>query len=211
MIATRRGKSAVKYPALLLILLADVAASPLSAAPPRPTTRELIEHFKMTRIPQEGPWFTLTWRSDDTLARSALPDRYDGPRPAGTAIIGIITRTDFSAMHRLKTDEMWHYYGGDPLELLVLHPDGSAEAVVLGPDVLAGQMLQYVVPRGSWQGARPLGKKSDTYSLFGDTLAPGFEYADFEMGYRDELQRMYPVHSAAIARLTRQEFATRMP
>jgi predicted cupin superfamily sugar epimerase len=114
-------------------------------------------------------------------------------------------------MHRLKTDEMWHYYGGDPLELLVLHPDGTGEVVVLGPDVLTGQKVQYVVPGGSWQGARPLGKKGDAYSLFGDTLAPGFEYADFEMGYRDELQRKYPVQSAAIARLTRPQFATRAP
>jgi predicted cupin superfamily sugar epimerase len=200
----------VKYLPLLLILCAGLATGPLSAAP-RPTAQALIEHFKMTRIPQEGPWFTLTWRSEETLPRSALPDRYDGPRPAGTAIIGIITRTDFSAMHRLKTDEMWHYYGGDPLELLVLHPEGTGEVVVLGPDVLAGQKLQYVVPRGSWQGARPIGDKSDAYSLFGDTLAPGFEYADFEMGYRDELQRIYRVHSAAIARLTRQEFARRAP
>jgi hypothetical protein len=196
----------MKYLSLLLVLL----AGSLNAAP-RPTAQALIEHFKMARIPQEGPWFTLTWHSADTLARAALPDRYDGPRAAGSAIIGIVTQADFSAMHRLKTDEMWHYYGGDPLELLVLHPDGTAEKVVLGPDVLAGQKLQYVVPLGSWQGARPLGNKSDAYSLFGDTLAPGFEYADFEMGYRDELQRAYPVHSAAIARLTRPEFATRGP
>ena len=207
---TRREKPAVKYLPLLLILCGGLAAGPLSAAP-KPTARALIEHFKMTRIPQEGPWFTLTYRSTDVLARSALPDRYDGPRAAGTAIIGIVTRADFSAMHRLKTDEMWHYYGGDPLELLVLHPDGTGEVVVLGPDVLAGQKVQYVVPGGSWQGARPLGKKGDAYSLFGDTLAPGFEYADFEMGYRDELQRKYPVQSAAIARLTRPEFVTRAP
>ena len=200
----------MKYLSLSLLLCGGLAAGLLCAAP-RPTAQELIEHFKMTRIPQEGPWFTLTYRSTDILARSALPDRYDGPRAAGTAIIGIITRADFSAMHRLKTDEMWHYYGGDPLELLVLHPNGSGEVVVLGPDVLAGQRLQYVVPRGSWQGARPLGQKGDTYSLFGDTLAPGFEYADFEMGYRDELQRQYAVHSAAIARLTRTEFAARAP
>lgn len=194
----------------LLLLCGGLATGPLSAAP-RPTAQALIEHFKMTRIPQEGPWFTLTWRSEETLPRTALPDRYDGPRPAGTAIIGILTRTDFSAMHRLKTDEMWHYYGGDPLELLVLHPDGTGEVVVLGPDVLAGQKLQYVVPRGSWQGARPVGDPPGAYSLFGDTLAPGFEYADFEMGYRDELQRIYRVHSAAIARLTRPEFAHRKP
>jgi hypothetical protein len=181
------------------------------AAAPRPTAEALIKHFGMAQIPDEGPWFTLTYSSPDVLDRGALPERYDGKRAAGSAIIGIITTTAFSALHRLKTDEMWHYYGGDPVELLVLHPDSSAEVVVLGPDVLNGQKLQYVVPHGSWQGARPLGKGAAAYSVFGDTLAPGFEYADFEMGYRDELQKAYPRNAAAIARLTRKEFLTRPP
>ena len=104
---------------------------------------------------------------------------------------------------------MWHYYGGDPIRLLVLHPDGHGEEVVLGPDVLGGQKLQYVVPQGSWQGAMPMGTGADTWSLFGDTLAPAFAYSDFAMGYRNELQRAYPKFAAAIARLTRDEFLQR--
>jgi mannose-6-phosphate isomerase-like protein (cupin superfamily) len=75
--------------------------------------------------------------------------------------------------------------------------------------VLAGQKLQYVVPRGSWQGARPRGKGRDSYAIFGDTLAPAFEYSDFEMGYRDELQQAYPQQAASIEQLTRKEFLTR--
>jgi hypothetical protein len=83
--------------------------------------------------------------------------------------------------------------------------------VVLGSDVLAGQKLQYLVPRGSWQGARPRAKGQDTYSIFGDTLAPAFEYGDFAMGYRDELQKAYPSQAALIEQLTRKEFLTRPP
>lgn len=193
----------------LLLLSGGLLCSSVSIAAPRPTAAALIQHFKMTQVPQEGPWFTLTYSSEDILPRAALPERYDGSRAAGSAIIGLITRTDFSALHKLKTDEMWHYYGGDPVRMLVLHPDGSGEVVVLGPDVLGGQKLQYVVPRGSWQGAMPAGNSADTYSIFGDTLAPGFAYADFEMGYRSELQQAYPEFAATIAQLTRKEFVTR--
>lgn len=202
----------MKYAALLLMLfcsLTTAQANAQTSVAPRPTAAALIKHFNMARIPQEGPWFVLTYNSPDVLARGALPGRYDGPRAAGSAIIALVTKADFSAMHRLKTDEMWHYYGGDPLEMLILHPNGNGEVVVLGPDVLAGQKLQYVVPRGSWQGARPRGKGGDSYAIFGDTLAPAFEYSDFEMGYRDELQKAYPRQAALIEQLTRKEFLTR--
>ncbi len=202
----------MKYPALLLMLFCGLTTEQSHAqtgAAPRPSAEALIKHFNMARIPQEGPWFVLTYNSPDVLARGALPERYDGPRAAGSAIIALVTKSDFSAMHRLKTDEMWHYYGGDPLEMLILHPNGNGEVVVLGPDVLAGQKLQYVVPRGSWQGARPRGKGRDSYAIFGDTLAPAFEYSDFEMGFRDELQKAYPRQAALIEQLTRKEFLTR--
>lgn len=174
----------------------------------RPSAQQLIEHFKMEKIPQEGPWFTLTYRSDIVLPQSALPSRYDGPRAAGNAIVALATREDFSALHRLKTDETWHYYGGDPLQMLILHPDGGGEIVVLGPDVIHGQKVQQVVPAGSWQGAIPLGNET-AYTLFGDTLTPGFEYSDFEMGYRSELQLSHPAFTQEIVRLTRKEFITR--
>lgn len=191
------------------VMLGVLVSVPLVAAEPQPTAEALIRHFSMSQIPDEGPWFTLTYRSEDTLSRGALPRRYDADRAAGSAIVALVTATDFSALHRLRTDEIWHYYGGDPLEILILRPDGSGETVVLGPNVLQGQKPQVTVPHGAWQGARPLGRDSGTYTLFGNTLAPGFEYADFEMGYRDELQKTYPGFAAAIARLTRPAFATR--
>ena len=198
----------MKHSALLFILFSGLAAGQLHGAT-RPSAEALIKHFNMERIPQEGPWFVLTYSSPDVFARSALPERYGGSRAAGSAIIALVTKSDFSALHRLKTDEMWHYYGGDPLELLVLHPNGVGEVVVLGPDVLGGQKLQYVVPRGAWQGAMPVGKARNSYSMMGNTLSPGFDYADFEMGYRSELQKAYPQSAERIAQLTRKEFVTR--
>lgn len=172
--------------------------------------KRLIEHFKMARIPDEGCWFALTYQSADPLPAGSLPARYaPGARAAGSAIYALETPTDFSALHRLQTDEIWHYYGGAPLELLLLYPDGHSATVTLGPDVLAGQQPQFVVPRGVWQGSRPVGDDPETYTLFGDTLAPAFAYSDFEPGYRDELQRAYPQRAEHIARLTRPEFATR--
>lgn len=179
-----------------------------SSASPTGKAAELIAYLKMEKIPDEGCWCALTYRSSDTISAEALPARYGPPpRVAGSAIYALVTPTDFSAMHRLLTDEFWHFYAGDPLELLLLHADRRGEIVILGPDVLAGQHSQWVVPRGTWMGARPLSESSEAYTLLGNTLAPGFEYADFEIGWRDELQKMYPDFANQVARLTRKEFA----
>lgn len=184
-------------------LLAVAAASFGQAAT---TADKLIERLGMQKIPDEGAWFALTYESKDRLPAGGLPSRYGASRLAGTAIYALVTRTDFSAMHRLKTDEIWHFYAGDPIELLLLHPEGRSEVLVLGADVLAGQAPQFAVPAGVWMGARPLGGSPDAYSLFGCTLAPGFDYADYEPGYRDVLQRGWPERATLIAELTRDEF-----
>jgi predicted cupin superfamily sugar epimerase len=179
-------------------------------APPRGMAARLIAQLKLAKIPDEGCWFALTYRSTDAVTGPALPTRYRGaPHVAGSAIYTLETREDFSAMHRLQTDELWHYYAGDPLELLLLHPDGRGEIRLLGPDVFHGQEPQIAVPRGTWQGSRPLGEGPEAYTFFGNTLAPGFEAADFEIGYRDELEKAYPAFAALIAELTRPDFITR--
>jgi uncharacterized protein len=176
---------------------------------PECVAQKLILHFKMQKIPAEGPWFALTYRSEDLLEAKSLSDRYRGNRVAGTAIYAVQTNEDFSAMHKLATDEIWHFYGGDPLEMLLLYPDGRGEIVIVGPDVFSGQHPQFVVPRDVWQGSLPIGAGLETYSFFGNTLAPGFEFQDFEMGYRDELQAKYPQFTDHIARRTRSEFVRR--
>jgi predicted cupin superfamily sugar epimerase len=165
--------------------------------------RQLIERFRMERIPQEGAWFAPTHRSGETVMIAGA-DRHAGPRAVWSAIYGVQTRTDFSGLHRLATDELWHIYDGAPLELLLLHPDGRGELVVLGRDVARGEQPQFLVPRGVWQGSRPTGG-DHAWTFLGHTLAPGFDYADFEIGYRDELQARYPAFAEKIAELTRSD------
>lgn len=163
----------------------------------------------MAKIPDEGAWFAVTYESADRIPAGGLPPRYGSSRLAGTSIYALVTRTDFSAMHRLRTDEIWHFHAGEPIELVLLHADGRSEIVVLGADVLAGQRPQFPVLAGTWMAARPLSTAADAYSLFGCTLAPGFDYTDYEPGYREELQAAYPTRASLIAELTRLEFVKR--
>jgi predicted cupin superfamily sugar epimerase len=195
--------------AVALVSLTLLSFSFAHAAGPVGPAKKLIEHLGMEKIPVEGCWFKLTYTSTDRIAGVALPERYGAPRAAGGAIYALVTREDFSAMHKLKTDEVWHFYGGNPIELLLLHPGGRSEVVVLGSDVFAGQHPQFTVPAGAWMGARPQAAGAEAYGFFGTTMAPGFDYADFEVGYRDELQKEYPAQHELIAALTRNEHLTR--
>ena len=186
------------------------AAVPADPGPPGGMAGRLIAHFHMERIPEEGAWFALLYLNEDTLPGGSLPPRYTGhAHRAGSAIVLLETRRDFSALHRLRTDEVWHFYGGSPLELLLLYPDGHGRKVILGNDVLGGQFPQFVVPHDVWQGSAPIGASAAAYSLAGDQLSPAFDAADFEIGYRDELQAVYPAFTREIARLTRREHAHR--
>ena len=176
---------------------------------PGGTAGALIARLGMQRIPVEGCWFAATWGSSLEIPAASLPARYGGPRRAGSAILALVTRADFSAMHRLATDEIWHFHAGDPIEMLLLHPDGRERLLVLGPDVLADQHPQVTVPAATWMGARPLRHAPDAYSLFGTTMAPGFDDRDFEPGYRDLLQAAHPAVADLIAELTRDAMARR--
>jgi len=186
------------------------ADAALTQPPPPPSgmAGQLIEHYHMQKVPQEGCWFSLSYSSDDTLGGDGLPARYAGrAHPAGNAIVALETPRDFSALHRLQTDEVWHFYDGSPIDMLLLYPDGHGQKITLGPNVLAGELRQFTVPRGVWQGSAPHAQAANAYSFFADQLAPGFDYADFEIGYRDALQRQYPAFAHDIERLTRAEFA----
>ncbi|MBL9186487.1 MAG: cupin domain-containing protein [Opitutaceae bacterium] len=161
----------------------------------------LAAHLGMAPIPHEGPLFVRTYESAETFG--ALPARYTGTRAGCTAILALITAENFSALHRLATDELWFFHAGSPLELLLLHPGGRSEIVIVGADVLGGQRPQACVPRGSWVGARPLGSEPGAYALISNTLAPGFDYADYEPGDRAALIDAYPERAGLIKALTR--------
>lgn len=211
--SVRKTGNPMKHPLRCLLRLAFPLPMILAAcaSPPSGTAARLIERHRMALIPGEGAWFALNYVSPDRIPGEALPARYAGAgsRPAGNAIYALVTRRDFSALHRLRSDETWHFYGGDAAELLLLFADGRSEVVSFGADTLAGLRPQVTVPAGTWMGARPARDAADAYSFFGCTLAPGFDYVDYEQGWRDELVAAYPAREELIVALTRPEFCAR--
>jgi predicted cupin superfamily sugar epimerase len=151
--------------------------------------------------PEEGGWFIETYRSSEAIPEKALSNRYKGVRSFGTAIYYLLTPESFSAMHRLRSDEIFHFYIGDPVEMLQLWPDGSGRVLVIGSDILNGMQPQVVVPRDVWQGAKLI--KNGKFALLGTTVSPGFELIDYESGRRDGLIKAYPQFQDLIIDLTK--------
>lgn len=147
----------------------------------------------------EGGWYSETYRSNESTA--ALPDRFSGERSLSTAIYFLVTGETFSAFHRIKSDELWHFYDGDMLEIFVIDERGELSIISLGSDIDSGQVFQAVVRAGCWFASRC--SAADGFSLVGCTVSPGFDFADFEMADRGELVRQYPQHEVIIAALTR--------
>lgn len=167
------------------------------------TRVELITRLGLSPLPGEGGYFRQTWVSSERVAGGTLGPRYPGEKVLGTAIYYLVTDDEdgFSAMHRLPTDEVYHFYLGDPVEQLLLHPDGHSEVVVLGQDLGAGQRVQHVAPRDCWQGTRLV--PGGQWALLGTTMAPGFDVSDFQPGERAALLAGWPAQAARIRALTR--------
>lgn len=161
-----------------------------------PTAAEIIALLKLEPLPGEGGFFRQTYASAGTL---------DGGRSAGTAIYFLITPADFSALHLLKTDELWHFYAGDPVEHLTLSDlVGDGEINLLGTDFSSGQRPQLLVRGNCWQGARLApGPRVHGWALLGCTMAPGWIAQECSMAGRDELMERFPVWAADIRALTR--------
>ncbi len=168
-----------------------------------PTADQIIEALGLQPHPIEGGFFRETYRSAGTIPSSALPTGYrtGSGRSLGTAIYYLLTRDTFSEMHRLPTEEVFHLYLGGPVRMLQLFPNGEGQEVIIGSDVLAGQQPQVIVPPGVWQGSRL--EPGAEFVLLGATMAPGFDYADYEQGWRGELIEQYPRYAALIRDLTR--------
>ncbi len=162
---------------------------------------ELIAALDLRPLPGEGGYYRETYRSGDSLPASAFGGRYGTNKSASTAMYYLVTAEEFSALHRLPTDEVFHFYAGDVVELLQLYPDGSGRVEVLGPDVLAGQQPQLLVPGGVWQGCAV--KPGGAWALLGTTVAPAFDFADYEAGGRAFLVQRYPAFADRIRQLTR--------
>ena len=166
----------------------------------RPTVGKLIEMLDLRPLPIEGGLFRQTYASS---RRVDLGAGQANARPFSTAIFYLLTgdRGSFSAMHRLPSDEVYHFYLGDPVEMLLLYPDGRSEVLLLGQDLAAGQQVQVAVLAGTWQGSRLT--EGGEYALLGTTMAPGFHDSDFEAGSRQALSAGYPDRADLIRRLTR--------
>jgi hypothetical protein len=149
----------------------------------------------------EGGYFAETYRSTDMISRECLQSRYSGHRSVGTAIYYLLEPGTFSEIHRVASDEIFHFYLGDPVEMLQLWTDGSAKRVLIGTDIESGMAPQLVVPHGVWQGARLVA--GGNFALLGCTVSPGFEYADYESGSRQLLSEGYPEYRDMICALTR--------
>ena len=167
-----------------------------------PEVKALIDHFNFQPLPVEGTLFASTYRSDAET---------DEGKPVGTAMLGLYCDEprSVSLFHRLTADEIWHFYAGDPLRLVLLHPDGSSQEVILGGNPLKGQFVQFVIPAGVWQAGHLL--EGGRYALYGCTVAPGFTGEMFEGGVRAALLAKYPERADDINRLTADHDQTKMP
>lgn len=155
----------------------------------------------MQAHPIEGGYFVETYKSGLTIPRGVLPSSYPGDRSVATAIYYLLTPDTFSALHRLRGDEIFHFYLGDPVEMLELREDGAGGITLLGQDIAAGHKLQHVVPAGVWQGSRLV--PGGQFALLGTTVSPGFDYEDYETARREELIARYPEFEDRIVALTR--------
>ena len=162
----------------------------------------IISALGMKPLPREGGYFVETYRSQENLPGGAPPEGAGGPRSLATAIYYLLTPDTFSAMHRLRSDEVYHFYLGGPVEMLNLHPGGDVRTITLGPDLAGGMKQQVVVPKGVWQGSRLV--HGGRYALLGTTMAPGFDPQDYEHAKREDLIESFPEASDLITALTRE-------
>lgn len=167
------------------------------------TAQQIIAALRLDPHPIEGGYFRETYRSRESIRSSDLPTGYPRActRSFGTSIYYLLTSTTFSELHRLPTEEVFHLYLGGPVRMLQLCDGGIGRELLIGADILAGQEPQVIVPAGVWQGS--MLEPGVEFALLGATVAPGFDYADYEQGRRAELHEHYPAHAAMITRLTR--------
>jgi len=161
---------------------------------------ELIQTFNLQPHP-EGGYFKETYRSEGKVLTNDPPHHFPNHRNYSTAIYFLIEDTNFSALHRIKSDEIWHFYAGDALEVIEIDLEGNLIKTQVGADLKNGQTFQYMVKAGHWFGSRVL--KGGQFSFVGCTVSPGFDFNDFELAIRQELIALFPQHTQVITEMTR--------
>ncbi|MCB0421284.1 MAG: cupin domain-containing protein [Bdellovibrionales bacterium] len=153
---------------------------------------DLVQLLNLSPHP-EGGFYAETYRS--SLVLSELPS-FSGPRSCSTGIYFLLTQESRSHLHKIQSDEMWHFYKGDPLRIVMLSPEGVYSEKVLGPNLFYNEVFQFVVPKGYWFGAEVV--EGGEYSLVGCTVSPGFDFSDFELATKDVLTSRFPDHKECI-------------
>ena len=164
------------------------------------TVHQLIQQYNLQPHP-EGGWYKETYKSGEYITGSALPERFGGSRAFSTAIYFLLEQGNFSAFHRIKSDECWHFYAGDPLVVYVMQLNGRLDIIHLGNDIEKGQVFQFVVPANCWFASRPA--PGSTFCFVGCTVAPGFDFTDFELAKASSLTALFPQQKAIIEELCR--------
>lgn len=162
--------------------------------------KKLIEKYNLAPHP-EGGYFKENYRSLEIIPKSVLPRRFNGDRSYSTAIYFLLEKENFSGFHKISSDECWHFYAGSTLLIYVIHLNGKLETIKLGADCMNGEHFQAVVPAECWFASEPA--PGTAFSFVGCTVAPGFDFSDFEMAKRDELSKQFPQHKPLISRLCR--------
>jgi predicted cupin superfamily sugar epimerase len=160
----------------------------------------LIQRYGLEPHP-EGGWYKQTYKSNEQIATEALPKRFGANRVFSTAIYFLLEKENFSAFHRIKSDECWHFYAGDPLLIYIIEQSGELRVISLGSDHEKGQTFQYIVPANCWFASRPAPESK--YCFVGCTVSPGFEFDDFELADASALSTIYPQHKPIIIELCR--------
>lgn len=161
--------------------------------------KDIIEKLGLSPLTGEGGMFRRTYLSGQMIKKEALSASYPEDKPAGSAIMYMVTPNCYSRLHRLPTDEVYHFYLGSPVQLLLIPPEGEPFTVTLGQDIMKGMQVQYTVPAGCWQGSRLL---CGGWALLGTTMAPAYSDSDYEDAPAEELMKKYPAFAEEIHRLT---------
>ncbi len=163
--------------------------------------KEIINELNLMPHP-EGGYFIETYRSDGTIKEDSLNKTYNGERNYSTCIYFLLTSNTFSAFHKIRQDEIWHFYEGSPIELFTISVNGNLSKHIIGLDLKNGQKPQLIVPGNHWFAASVLNK--DSYALVGCTVSPGFDFEDFVLGTKKELVEKFPQHEEIIAKYTNE-------
>ena len=164
------------------------------------STEEIVAYYNFLPHP-EGGYYKETYRSKEEVIVDALPAKFNGNRNFSTAIYFLLEKGNFSAFHRIRSDETWHFYAGQLLNIFVIHESGELETIQLGDDIANGQTFQATVPAGAWFASVPA--EGTNFSFVGCTVSPGFDFIDFELAVANQLIEIYPQHVSLINKLCR--------